>query len=191
MRTWDEAVRNGLKAYYYQHTKGRRMMYLYGAKGEFITTRAQVEYYFKAEPNYFAKYSTIEKEEIISNIIKDGGAYCYDCSGFVGWVCTGDKQYSYGQYLNSVKDGRGYIIEHTLSDGVAGSILFTTFGGLGRHIGIDIGYGFYLHMGYEPTNKNIAEGKSGVVLGRLADGVVNWEHSTQSNVLDYTGADNR
>ena len=72
--------------------------------------------------------------------------------------------------------------------GVAGSILYTTFGGRGRHIGLDIGYGWCLDMGYESTDAIVASGNDSVRLTRI--GETAWEKSGQTRVLDYTGASN-
>lgn len=181
MKMWYDVVREAWKAYYYQDTPGARMRYLYGAKGEYITKRSQVEYYFNAEPAYFSKYSSAEKEEIIADIISNGGAFCYDCSGFVSKL-NGDWQYSTAQYQSRSFEAP------SIAEGVAGSFLYKDKGG--RHIGVDVGYGFCLHMGAEPTKKNVANGRSGVVLDRLADQVVKWEHSFQGRTVDYTGATN-
>lgn len=171
--------------------------YIYGAKAaagwdpttkspsdqNFIRTRADVERYFAAEPAYFARYSAAEKEQIIKNSI---GRWAFDCSGFVG-TCTGDHQYSAGQIANahSVK---------TTPDGFAsnpyGSILFTTYGGRGRHIGIDADHGWCEDMAYESTDANVRSGKAGIRKYRINQDTYNrkwtaWEKSGLSNVLQY------
>ena len=71
---------------------------------------------------------------------------------------------------------------------MAGSVLYTTWGGKGRHIGLDIGYGFCLDMGYESTDAAVREGRDSVRLTRIAETA--WEKSGRSRVLDYTGASN-
>ena len=67
-----------------------------------------------------------------------------------------------------------------LCAGVAGSILYTTFGGTGRHIAIDIGYGYFLHS---PSEGHTIE------LGKILD--YPWDISGQSNCVDYSGDNNR
>lgn len=176
LRTWDTAIKNGLRAY----TQRQNYVYLYGAKGTRLNTRADIEYFFKAEPAYFARYSAEEKEQIIRNSI---GKIGYDCSGFTGWLCTGDKQYSTGQYGNTS------FKTQDLAAGVAGSLLYTTYGGVGRHIGLDIGYGYCIDMAYESTDANLANGRAGIRFYKITDGITAWEWSCRSNVLDYTGAD--
>ena len=182
MRKWDEAIKTALTAHS-QSYRYNNFVYLYGAKGVRLTSRELIEQYFAMEKAYFdRKYSAAEKEQIIRNSL---GRIAYDCSGFVGWLCTGDMQYSTGQINNcsyTTKD---------LASGVAGSILYTTYNGTGRHIGLDIGYGFCCDMACESTDANIKAGKAGVRLYKINDGTCAWEISGKSNVLDYTGADAR
>lgn len=181
-RTWDEAVKTALRAYT-QSVYFNNFVYLYGAKGVRLDSRARIEEFFRMEPEYFnRKYSAEEKEQIIRNSL---GRIAYDCSGFVGWLCTGDMQYSTGQINNA---------DHVTSDlasGPAGSILYTTYHGAGRHIGLDIGYGYCCDMACESTDANIKAHKAGVRLYKISDGICQWEKTGQSRVLDYTGADAR
>lgn len=181
MRRWDEAIKTALTAHSQSYRYGN-FCYLYGAKGVKLDSRAKIEQYFAMEPAYFSKYNDEEKEQIIRNSL---GKIAYDCSGFVGWLCTGDMQYSTGQIANC-----SYRTTD-LASGVAGSILYTTYGGRGRHIGLDIGYGFCCDMACESTDANIKAGKAGVRFYKINDGTCAWEVSGMSNVLDYTGADAR
>ena len=103
----------------------------------------------------------------------------------MGWLCTGDCQYSTGQIANS------HDKTTDLAAGPAGSILYTTYNGAGRHIGLDIGYGYCLDMAYESTDRFIKEHKAGIRLYKITDGVTKWEVTGQSNVIDYTGSDAR
>jgi len=179
-RTWDEAVKNGLQAYC-SYIEQNNVCYLYGAKGTYLDSEATIREFMRMEPGYFSRYSDAEKAQIVKNSI---GKIAYDCSGFVGWCCTGDRQYSTGQINNSV-------LNESLAAGPAGSILYTTYGGRGRHIGLDIGYGYCLDMAYESTDANIQVHRAGVRLYRIKDGRVAWEKSGKSNVVDYTGSSNR
>lgn len=128
--------------------------YLYGAKGQRCTD-AVFESLWKAEPTYFKKYNAKQKAEIKAFCM---GKRVMDCSGFIN-ECVGQFNYSSGYWQNA-KDTT------TPKDGLDGNILYTTFGGKGRHIGLDIGHGFFMHC---PS-----EGKS------LEIGVINnysWEGS--------------
>lgn len=177
MKKWDEAIKAGLRAY----TQRENYAYMYGAKGQKLTPEL-INYFISVSPDYFKKYSAEELDQIRRNSV---GKIGYDCSGFVGWVCTGDKQYSTGQFNNTSCKTQDLVA------GVAGSILYTTYGGAGRHIGIDIGYGYCLDMAYESTDANIANGKAGIRLYKILDGITPWEWSCRSKVIDYSGANNR
>lgn len=181
MRTWDSAVKTALTAYVQSKYYGN-FVYLYGAKGVRLDTEQRIRDFMAAEPAYFSRYNEAERQQIIRNSL---GRIAYDCSGFTGWLCTGDMQYSTGQIANS------HDVTTDLSAGPAGSLLYTTYHGAGRHIGIDIGYGFCCDMAYESTDQNIALHRAGVRLYGIKDGITAWEKSGQSNVLDYTGADAR
>lgn len=110
-----------------------------------------MNYLIAAEPQYFSRYTPEEIAQIKRNSI---GKIGIDCSGLVGWLCTGDKQYSTGHINNCTK-------YNTLQDGPTGSILYTSWGGRGRHIGLDIGNGYTLQAGWESTDANIRHGNAG------------------------------
>ena len=174
-RRWDDVVNRAIAAY-----RSKDYVYLYGAKNVRLTSEAQIRQFFKQEPNYYSRYSENEKLQIIRNSI---GRIADDCSGFTGWVCTGDHQYSIGQINNCSK-------YNTLAGGPTASILFTTWGGTGRHIGLDVGgtgtgIGLSMHMGWESTDQAIAEGRAGIIFEPIGNRA--WEKSGQSNCVDYTG----
>lgn len=175
MITWAEAIINGIKAF----QEREKYAYFYGAKGQVLDTRT-MEALWSAEPGYFSRYSKQEKEQIFANSYMRIGL---DCSGFTGWVCTGDKTYSTGQF------GHRTSATQNLAQGVAGSLLYTTYGNTGRHIGIDIGGGAYLHCVAEATEKNIKLGKDGVQMWFLNDNRIPWEWSFKSGKVDYSGAE--
>lgn len=168
---WNEAVDRGIAAY-----RSGQYVYLYGCKNVLLTSEAQIREYFRMEPAYFARYSEEEKAQIVRNSLNKRGA---DCSALTGWVCTGDKQWSWGQINNCYK-------YNSLAAGPSGSILFTTFGGQGRHVAIDAGNGWCLHIGSESTDANIRAGKAGIIFEPIVNRA--WERSGQSNAVDYTGA---
>lgn len=169
-RKWSEAVDRGINA-----CRSGKYVYFYGAK-DIVLTKDLMDYYWNASPGYFKRYNSEEKAQIYRNSI---GRKAVDCSGFTGWVCTGDKQYSIGQINNCYK-------YNSLAAGPTGSLLFTSWGGTGRHIGLDIGNGYCLQAGYESTDKNIALGRAGIYLSPIS--ATAWEKSGQSNVIDYSGA---
>lgn len=173
MELFTQAIKRGLDAY----RNRDKYAYFYGAKGQ-VLTDAVMDALINAEKAYFSKYTAEQIRQIKNN---SRGKIGYDCSGFVGWHCTGDKRWSTGQIENCSKIT-------SIRDGVAGSIVYTTFGGRGRHIGLDIGYGYCLDMGYESTDAIVASNNHSVRLTRLAETA--WEKSGQSRVLDYTGASN-
>lgn len=171
IRYWDDVVDRAIMAY-----ESHDYVYLYGAKNVRLTSEAQIRDYFKREPAYFARYSEAEKAQIIRNSL---GHMAADCSGFTGWVCTGDQQYSIGQINNCSK-------YNTLQAGPTGSIIFTTWAGQGRHIGLDVGNGLCMHIGWESTDKAIAECRAGILFEPITARA--WEKSGESNCVDYNGA---
>ena len=124
------------------YAKRNDIAYLYGAKGQKCTWEV-FNSLWDAEPDYFDKYNAIEKNAI--------WVFCQnktvmDCSGFINAI-TGKYNYSTG-YINDC------VNRTTPKCGVDGNLLYTTFGGNGRHIGIDIGHGFFMHC---PSEKKTLE----------------------------------
>ena len=138
--------------------------YFYGAKGQRLTN-ATMDALITAEPNYFNRYNVDEIAQIKNYSLNKIG---YDCSGFINAI-TGQYNYSTGYYDSC-------LIKTTPREGVEGSCLYTTFGGTGRHIGIDIGKGFFLHMAKEMQT---------VTFGKISDYA--WEKSGQIKDIDYKG----
>lgn len=169
-RKWNDVVDRAIQAY-----RSGDYVYLYGAKNVRLTSEAQIREYFRMEPAYYSRYSEEEKRQIIKNSLYHVAT---DCSGFVAH-CTGDAQWSWGQINNCYK-------YNSLAAGPPASILFTTFGNTGRHVGIDAANGMALHIGAESTDANIRTGKAGIIFETIDSRP--WERSGQSNVIDYTGA---
>ena len=163
-QTWDAVVRNAL----YYHLHKDRFAYLYGCKGATITSRAQFNDYVNREPKYFAKYSKQELDAIYNYCL---GKTCFDCSGFIAAI-TGCHMYSGAQWEKCTSKSSD------LRMGPAGSILH-----LPGHIGIDIGYGYYLHF---PSEMHSCE------LGRISENTTKWtETGLLTPYIDYTGASER
>lgn len=170
LRSWKTVIANAIRAF-----KSGEYVYFYGAKN-IVLTEDTMKYLMAAEPVYFDRYNNEEKKQIFRNSL---GKIGVDCSGFVGWICTGDKQWSTGQINNCTK----YT---TIAEGKPGALLYTTFHGAGRHIGLDIGNGYCLQAGYESTDANVKAGRAGIYLSPISD--TPWERSGESAVVNYSGA---
>ncbi len=141
--------------------------YFYGAKGQ-VLTDSMMEALVKCEPGYFKKYSESDLKKIFDF---SRGKIGLDCSGFIT-AATGIRNYSTG-FINSARNVT------TPAAGTWGNILYTTFGGSGRHIGLDIGAGRFLHMGREGYS---------IEFGLIKNFA--WEKSGQINGIDYFMAAN-
>lgn len=169
-KSWFQVCKDALEMY----RNRDQYAYFYGAKGQRLT-KPVMDALWSAEPGHFSKYTAQEKEQIYRNSLNKIGL---DCSGFVCKV-TGETGYSQSIYAKRTK-------ETTLAEGLAGQFLFTTWGGRGRHIGIDAGLGFAIDMGYESTDANVAAHRDSVRLTRIVDTA--WEHSFQTAAVNYNGA---
>ena len=159
--TYYQVIQNALNMYLHRD----KFAYFYGAKGQ-VLTDAVMQTLVQCEPNYFAQYSTEQMQQIYNY---SRGKTGFDCSGFITFISrlTG---YSTSLYTTSQN-------KTTPHNGTEGNILYTEFNGSGRHIGLDIGYGYYLHMRKELNS---------VEFGKISDYA--WEHSGQLYGIDYTGA---
>ena len=160
--TYYDVIKNAMQMYNDRY----KYAYFYGAKGQRLTNSV-MDSLIAAEPKYFSKYSKSEIATIKNYSLNKIG---YDCSGFINAI-TGQSNYSTGYFEDCP-------VKTTPKEGVEGSCLYTTFGGTGRHIGIDIGKGFFLHMA--------KEGQS-VTFGKISDYA--WEKSGQIKNVDYRGAE--
>ena len=162
--TYYEVIKNAMQIYYDRENYA----YFYGAKGQRLTDSV-MDALIACEPEYFKKrYNPLQLKQIKDFSRNRIGL---DCSGFVN-ACTGQKNYSTGYYTDTLN-------KTTPINGKEGSLLYTTWGGQGRHVGIDIGYGFYLDFRKEGESCHF---------GRIRS--TNWEHSGELRGIDYTGARN-
>lgn len=162
MKTWDQVIKDAL----YYHVHADKYAYFYGAKGELLTLE-NIQRLIASSPDYFKKYSTEQMNAIISFSI---GRVGFDCSGFISRV-TGCNLWSGGIWSKCTE-------KTTPARGPAASILW-----LPGHVGLDIGYGYYLQTG--------REGES-ITLGRLSENVIKWEASGKlTGYIDYKGASER
>lgn len=165
MENWKSGVLKAQWAY----DRRDKFAYLYGCKGERIVSRRQFDRYVKAEPGYFRKYSAKELDDIYKYC---HGKYCFDCSGFVAWLCYPTlKKYSTALYNDKTLEFKDY------TKSVSGALLYTTHNGLGRHIGIDGGNGYYFHMANEMET---------IRKEKFSDNPYYWEHFFEVSGVDYT-----
>lgn len=160
MITWDAAIKKAL----YMYWKRDQYAYFYGAKGETLTESA-MDYFIRTYPDHFSRYTENELKKIKE---WSSGKIGYDCSGFTG-ICIGSWKNSAGQIADCAD------VTDDLVSGPAGSLLYRP-----GHIGLDIGYGYFLHM---PN-----EGRT-IELGKIL--AYPWEKTGKSILLDYEGSDNR
>ena len=156
---WADVIGNAIQIY----EERQNFAYFYGAKGQ-VLTQALMESLVNCEKNYFAKYSEKEMQAIYEY---SRGKIGLDCSGFIQDI-THIKNYSTGFYEDSLN-------KTDPISGTWGNILYTTHGGKGRHIGLDVGEGRFLHF---PTELHTCE--QGII--RLYD----WEASGQIKGISYT-----
>lgn len=149
--------------------------YFYGAKGQKLT-KETMDALVKAEPEYFKRYSKAEMEQIYRNSLNKIGL---DCSGFVVSCISHGCPVTYSTALyNATTD------KTTPAAGPACSLLYTDTPS--RHIGLDIGYGFYADMGCESTDAAVAAGMDSVRI-RMIKGS-SFTKSGRSPYVDYHGA---
>lgn len=163
MKSYYDVIKKALEIY----VNRSEYAYFYGAKGVVLTDNV-MESLIQAEPAHFSRYNETELKKI-----KDysRGKIGYDCSGFVS-ACAGYSNWSVG----FIEDSKN---KTTPALGTEGNVLFSTWNHMGRHVGIDIGYGFFIDF---PTEGDTAR------LGQIKK--IAWEQSGQINGIDYTGAKN-
>lgn len=163
MKTYYEVIQNALNILLHKD----EYCYFYAAKGQIMTDDLMAAL-INCEPNYWKRYSP-EKIEEIKNYSR--GKIGIDCSGFIN-LCTGQESYSTAYYEKTLN-------KTTPALGTEGNLLYTTFGGSGRHVGLDIGYGYSLSFEREMETCK---------LGKIS--AYRWETSGQISGIDYTGAKN-
>ena len=157
--TWDNAIKNALEILQNKDNYA----YFMGAKGQVLTDDL-MEYLWSYYTTYFFMFFATQKKQIFNY---SRGKIGFDCSGFVG-KCIGDMSPSWELINHST-------IMTTPVKGVAGSVLYKT-----GHVGLDIGYGFFLHFPVEMQS---------CTLGRIRE--YNWQTSGQNKYINYDGADSR
>lgn len=164
MMNWADVVGNAIDIY--ENREG--YCYFYGAKGQVLTDTVMAAL-IAASPEYFKKFSKEHLQVIIEYSRNKIGI---DCSGFIN-LCCEQYNWSTGYWSDSVN-------KTTPQLGTWGNILYTTHGGTGRHIGLDVGEGKFLH--------SPSEGRS-IELGIIRE--YDWEGSGQIKGVSYCLAGNK
>lgn len=167
-----------------------QIVYLYGCKGKLgsdgyprALTKTDIRSYIKEEPDHFAKYTKEEIEnEIIPNTV---GKFGFDCSGLVCFL-TGETGYSKEIYAKRTE-------ETTLEKSAECQFIFTDFDNPNkRHIMLDAGCGYIIHIAAESSAKNIAKGKAGLLLQTYDEFFQMFDkhtvHSFKTAAVNYNGA---
>lgn len=160
MKTFDSIIKKAWDVYMNRDN----YCYLMGAKGQKIVSRSQFDQIVSWSPEHFSRYNKTQLDEIYNYCL---GKTAFDCSGFIYYL-TGDYNYSAIQWSHCTQN-------KSLADGVAGSILYKT-----GHIGIDLGYGLFMHF---PIEMHTAE------IGWIRN--YSWTHSGLHKDIDYTGSTNK
>lgn len=172
-KRWEGVLSDLINAY-----KSGQYRYFYGAKDDVLSEYTMNEL-IKHSADYFSRYTSAQIEQIKKRCLNARGV---DCSGLTGWKGTGDKQWSTGQASNCSE----YCAPMQAKPGY---ILYTTWGGTGRHIGICLGRCdgvlYAIQAGWEPTDYNVELGRANIIITRVADTA--WETAGASNAVDYTG----
>lgn len=165
---WNKVVARALEEYVHRDDRA----YLYGTDGQ-IGSDELVEKMVSYYPAHFisaAKNYNMTFEEFIIKL-KDHvrGKKCYDCSGWIHHLFDAPDMAS----SSIIADAEDIT---TPPAGPAGNVLHKT-----GHIGIDIGYGHFLHMPYELRS---------IELGKISE--YDWQRSgSWKKYADYSGADAR
>lgn len=129
-------LRNAFKMYVNRF----RYAYFYGAKGEVLTEKRMNELIL-GYPEYYSRFSAQALEEIKRY---SRGKIGYDCSGFLTAI-TGIPGYSASLYEQTTD-------KTTVEKGKAGYMLYKK-----GHCGVDIGYGYCMHIGSSGNTIEIAK----------------------------------
>lgn len=114
--------------------------YFYGAKGEILTEKRMNEL-IATYPEYYSRFSVQALEEIKRY---SRGKYGIDCSGFLTEIT--------GIHGNSAMLYECTVDKTTVENGKAGYMLYKK-----GHCGVDIGYGYCMHIGTSGNTIEIAK----------------------------------
>lgn len=146
--------------------------YFYGAKGQ-VLTEPVMDALIAAEPGYFARRYTEDQIKAIKNY--SIGKIGLDCSGFVCYVLEMAGVITRDQWTYSTDlIGECQVKKPPLEIPAAG-ILYRCPPSTGRHIGIDIDGGKFLHMGREGCSVEMGDNHTGY-----------WEIGGEFPGIDYS-----
>ena len=151
--------------------------YFYGAK-DIVLTDERMNALWAAEPTYFSRYSAAQKTAIFNY---SRGKTGLDCSAFVCKVLENAGVITRAQWTYStalIGKCNNITTNPASADSPAGSLLYSTFHNVGRHIGVDGGQGYFYDIG--------AEGDT-IRHMKIADWG-KWEKAGRYPGVDYTGA---
>lgn len=143
-----------------------KYIYFYGAKGETLTDGI-MNAFIEAYPSYYKRFT---KEELAKFKNQARGKIGLDCSGFITAIS--------GIYGNSAMIYEACPKKTTVANGKAGSFLFKRGDGV-NHCGLDIGYGYCMHIGSMGKTIEIAKIQA-----------VGFTMSGELPEYDYSGATN-
>ena len=140
-----------------------RYAYFYGAKGEILTEKRMNEL-IALYPDYYSRFSPQAMEEIKRY---SKGKIGIDCSGFLTKIT--------GCYGNSAMLFESTVDKTTPYLGKAGYMLYKK-----GHCGVDIGYGYCMHIGSCGNTIEIAKIQA-----------IGWTNSGAFPGYDYSEANNK
>ncbi len=153
-------LRNAFKLY----VNRDKYAYFYGAKYELLTDKLMNELINIYWKEHFSRYS---KEELEGIRNYSRGKIGMDCSAFITQISRlqGNSQMQYNATVNKTR----------VEDGKAGTLLYKT-----GHVGIDIGYGYCMHIPIEKHTLEIAKIQA-----------IGFTNSGEIPDYDYSEANNR
>lgn len=160
--TWDQICKNALNMYVHRGDYA----YWYDIKGKVLTDEA-MDYIISIHPEHYKRWSA---EEIKALKDYSRGKIGYDCSGFIYAVTNGLVGGSANGIYKSCPEKWNNTVEN-----YAGTIVHRD-----GHIGLDFGFGYFLHMPIEGHT---------IELGKNSE--YPWLHSGTILGVDYSGADAR
>lgn len=130
-------LRNAFKLYCIRE----RYAYFYGAKNIVLTDGVMTDLINTYWKEHFQRYTKAQLDEIREY---SRGKIGLDCSGFITLISgiSGNSQMQYNSTVNRCK----------VEEGKAGALLYML-----HHVGIDIGYGYAMHMPIEKHTIEIAK----------------------------------
>lgn len=152
--TWEKVVETAKSIY----KERENYAYFYGAKGQ-VLTGPVMDTLIASEAGYFARRYTDQQIQAIKNY--SVGKIGLDCSGFVCYVLEKVGAITRDEWTYSTAlIGRCAVQRPPLEIPAAG-ILYRCPASTGRHVGIDIDHGKFLHMAREGCSIEMGDNHGG------------------------------